>query len=52
VIELDDKTHLRPVVQKSDAFKNAVLEAAGMPSVRAKVGRYDGLRAMVNAAVG
>jgi len=33
-IELDDKTHDRPIQRKRDADKNRVMEAAGIPLLR------------------
>jgi hypothetical protein len=42
VIELDDKSHLQADAKKRDAFKNAALEAAGLPLLRVKAAsRYD-----------
>lgn len=52
VIELNDKSHQRPEVQKRDALKTAALAAAGVRLLRVQVGRYDGLRALVKGAVG
>jgi hypothetical protein len=41
VIELDDRSHRRESSRQRDAFKDAALEAAGMPVLRVSVGRYD-----------
>jgi Protein of unknown function (DUF2726) len=51
VVELDDKSHAQDKAQQRDAFKDAALSAAGVPILRVKVGRYDDLRAKVQAAL-
>jgi hypothetical protein len=51
VVELDDNSHTQEKVQQRDAFKDAALAAAGLPILRVKVGRYDELRAQVQAAL-
>jgi Protein of unknown function (DUF2726) len=42
VIELDDRSHLRPDVRQRDAFKDAALAAAGVPVMRVAVAREYG----------
>jgi hypothetical protein len=51
VIELDDKSHLQDKAQQRDTFKGAALSAAGVPILRVKVGRYEGLAKKVQAAL-
>ena len=51
VIELDDRSHLDDTAQQRDAFKDAALSAARVPILRVKTGRYDDLRAKVQAAL-
>ena len=52
-IELDDKSHRRPEVQKRDRFKDDALASAAVPILRVKVGWYDvgELRARIADAV-
>ena len=41
VIELDDRSHLRPEVRERDRFKDDALASAGVPILRVKVGWYE-----------
>ena len=42
VIELDDKSHWQTEAKERDAFKDAILDAAGVPVLRVRAaGRYD-----------
>jgi hypothetical protein len=53
-VELDDRSHWRADAQRRDAFKNAVLVAAGVPLLRVTAAaRYDvaQLRANVQSAL-
>jgi hypothetical protein len=51
VVELDDRSHLHEKARQRDAFKDAALAAARMPMLRVQPGRYDDLRARVQAAL-
>jgi len=54
VIELDDKSHLRPEVRERDQFKDQALAAAGVPLLRVRVAaRYDlaDLRARIGQVI-
>jgi very-short-patch-repair endonuclease len=53
-IELDDRSHGRPEAKERDAFKDAVLAAAGMPLLRVVTGRFSvaALRARIREMIG
>ncbi len=51
VVELDDRSHTNEKARQRDAFKDAALAAARLPILRVQAGRYDDLRAKVQAAL-